>query len=136
MSSKTRAVVVVIVTFIAGLFVGVAGDHFYLLHSGRLSPRRNARFSADRMADHLAKELQLTADQKTQVLQITERHHAKIDATMSSIRPQVRQEVDATNTEIDRILTPEQRTKFAAVRMRIESRRRDRDATRGQQSRP
>lgn len=130
------AVVVVVVAFIAGVLIGVAGDHFYLLHSGRLSPRRNARLASDRMADRLGKELQLTAPQKTQVLQIIERHRAKIDATMASVRPQVRQEVDATNAEIDRILTPEQRTKFAAMRMRIESRRRDRDATRGQSARP
>jgi hypothetical protein len=128
-------VVVVIVVFIAGLIVGVAGDHFYLLHSGRLS-RRATRFSADRMADHLGRELQLNPQQKTQVQQIIERHRAKIDATMASVRPQVRQEVDATNADIDRILTPEQRTKFAAMRMRMESRRRDRDATRAQPARP
>ena len=136
MSSKTRAVVVVVVAFIAGLIVGVAGDHLYLLHSGRLFPRHAARFAADRMADHLGKELQLTAQQKTQVQQIIERHRAKIDATMSSLRPQVRQEIDATNAEIDRLLTPEQRTTFAALRMRIGSRHRDRGATRGQTARP
>ena len=136
MSSKTRAVVVVVVTFLAGLLVGVAGDHLYLIHNGRLFPRRTPRFAADRMADRLNKELQLTPQQKTQVQQIIERHRAKIDALMSSVRPQVRQEVDATNAEIDRILTPEQRTKFAAMRMRIESRRRGRDATRGQPARP
>jgi hypothetical protein len=128
-------VVVVVVVFIAGLIVGVAGDHFYLLHSGRFS-RRATRISADRMADHLGHELQLSPQQKTQVQQIIERHRAKIDATMASVRPQVRQEVDATNADIDRILTPEQRTKFAAIRMRIESRRRDRDATRAQPARP
>ena len=128
MSSKTRAVVVVVATFIAGLVAGVAGDHLYLIRSGRLFPRHAARFSADRMADHLGRELQLTPQQKTQVLQIIERHRAKIDATMSSVRPQVRQELDASNAEIDRILTPEQRTKFAAMRMRIEARHRDRGA--------
>jgi len=130
------AAVVVVVAFIAGLLIGAAGDHFYLLHSGRLSPRRTARSTAGRMADNLSRELQLTPQQKTQVQQIIERHRAKIDATMASVRPQVRQEVDATNAEIDRILTPEQRTKFAVMRMRMESRRRDRDATRAQPARP
>jgi Spy/CpxP family protein refolding chaperone len=130
------AVGVVVVAFIAGLIVGVAGDHLYLLHSGRLSPRHSARFAADRMADRLGKELQLTTQQKTQVQQIIERHRAKIDAAMSGVRPQVRQELEATNAEIDRLLTPEQRTKFTEMRMRIESRRRERDATRGQTARP
>jgi hypothetical protein len=120
------AIVVVVVAFIAGILVGVAGDHLYLIHSGRLSPRRNARFTSSRMADNLSRELQLSPDQKTQVQQIIERHRAKIDATMSTVRPQVRQELDATNKEIETILTPEQRTKFAAMRMRIEQRRRER----------
>jgi Spy/CpxP family protein refolding chaperone len=120
------AVVVVVVAFIAGILVGVAGDHLYLIHNGRLSPRRGARFAADRMADNLGRELQLTAQQKTQVQQIIERHRAKIDAAMSNVRPQVRQELDATNAEIESILTPDQRTKFDALRMRIGARHRDR----------
>jgi len=123
------AVVVVVVAFIAGILVGVAGDHLYLIRSGRLSSRRTARFSADRMADNLGRELQLSPQQKTQVQQIIERHRAKIDATMSSVRPQVRLEIDATNKEIEGILTPEQRTKFEALRMRIGARHRDRGST-------
>jgi Spy/CpxP family protein refolding chaperone len=120
------ATVVVVVAFIAGILVGVAGDHFYLIHNGRLTPRRSARLTSSRMADNLSRELQLSPEQKTQVQQIIERHRAKIDATMSTVRPQVRQELDATNNEIATILTPEQRTKFAAMRMRIEQRRRER----------
>jgi Spy/CpxP family protein refolding chaperone len=124
-SSKTRtaAVVVVIVAFIAGILVGVAGDHFYLMRN----PHRATRFSADRLANRLAGQLDLSAQQKTQVQQIIERHRAKIDATMSAVRPQVRSEIDATNAEIDAVLTPEQRTKFAALRMKIGSRHRDRN---------
>ena len=126
----------VVVSFIAGILVGVAGDHLYLIRSGRLSPRRTARFAADRMADNLGRELQLTPQQKTQVQQIIERHRAKIDSAMSGVRPQVRQEIDATNTEIESILNPEQRKKFDAIRMRMEARRRDRGATRGQPAKP
>ena len=126
MSNKTRtaAIVLVIVAFIAGILVGVAGDHLYLIHNGRLSPRHTARFSADRMAERLAGELELTPQQKTQVQQIIERHRAKIDAIMSNVRPQVRGEIDATNAEIETILTPAQRTKFATLRMNVAARRR------------
>lgn len=125
MSNKTRtaAVVVVIVAFLAGILVGVAGDHFYLI---RLFPRRAPRFSADRMAERLAGELDLTPQQKTQVQQIIERHRAKIDTLMSTVRPQVRGEIDATNADIETLLTPAQRTKFAALRMRVGARRRAR----------
>jgi Spy/CpxP family protein refolding chaperone len=125
-NTRTAAVVVVIVAFLAGILVGVAGDHLYLIHSGRLFPRHAARFAADRMAERLAGELKLTPQQKTQVQQIIERHRAKIDVAMSSVRPQVRQELDATNTEIESILTAEQRTKFATLRMHVGPRRRDR----------
>ena len=133
MSSNTRAaaVAVVVVAFVAGILVGVAGDHLYLIRSGRLSPRHTtSRFAADRMADRLTHELDLTPQQKTQVQQIIERHRAKIDATMANVRPQVRQELDATNAEIETILTPAQKTKFADLRMRIGARRRDRSSTR------
>ncbi|HEX7678182.1 MAG TPA: hypothetical protein VF713_08670 [Thermoanaerobaculia bacterium] len=123
------AVVVVVVAFIAGILVGVAGDHLYLIHNGRLFPRRAARFAADRMADNLGRELQLSPQQKAQVQQIIEKHRAKIDAVMSNVRPQVRQEIDATNKEIETILTAEQRTKFEALRMRLGARRRDRGST-------
>ena len=127
-SNKTRtaAVVVVIVAFLAGILVGVAGDHLYLIHSGRLFPRHAARFAADRLAERLAGELELTPQQKTQVQQIIERHRARIDAVMSNARPQVRGEIDATNAEIETILTPAQRMKFATLRMNVGARRRAR----------
>ncbi|HEV7427028.1 MAG TPA: hypothetical protein VGQ46_11730 [Thermoanaerobaculia bacterium] len=131
MSSNTRAaaIAVIVVAFIAGILAGVAGDHLYLIRSGRLSPRHStSRFSTAHMTDRLTKELDLTPQQKTQVQQIIERHRAKIDATMASVRPQVRQELDATNAEIETVLTPEQKTKFADLRMRIGARRRDRNS--------
>jgi Spy/CpxP family protein refolding chaperone len=119
--------VVVIAAFLAGILVGVAGDHLYLIHGGRLSPRHAAGFSADRMTERLAGELDLSSQQKTQVQQIIERHRAIIDSTMKSVRPQIRKELDATNAEIETILTPEQRARFANFRMKIGSRHRDRN---------
>ena len=117
---------VVIVAFLAGILVGVAGDHLYLIHSGRFFPRHAARFAADRMADRLAGELALTSQQKAQVQQIIERHRARIEAATSSVRPLVRQELDATNAEIESVLTTEQRTKFATLRMNVGPRHRGR----------
>ena len=131
MSSNTRtaAVAVVVVAFLAGIFAGVAGDHLYLIKTGRLSPR-HGRFSTERMTDRLTHQLDLTPQQKTQVQQIIERHRAKIDATMANVRPQIRQELDATNADIETVLTPEQKTKFADLRMRIGARRRDHGSAR------
>jgi Spy/CpxP family protein refolding chaperone len=125
MSSRTRtaAVLVIVVAFIAGAVIGIAADHLWLLHSGVLPHRGGGRSSTSRMADRLDRELHLSAAQKTQVQQILDRHRTKIDALMTNVRPQVRQEVDASNNEIDTILTPEQKTKFAKMRMRVDAHR-------------
>src|SRR5438128_1324718 len=84
------------------------------------------RIAASRRNERLTHELDLSPQQKTQVQQIIERHRAKIDATMANVRPQIRQELDATNAEIETVLNPEQKKKFADLRMRIGARRRDR----------
>ncbi len=107
--------VVVIIAFVAGILVGVVGDHLLFIH--HLFPRGG--FVAGRIADRLDRELHLTPQQKTQVQQILDRHRTRIDAIMSSARPQVRQEIDATNAEIEKILTPEQRAQFAKMPMRM-----------------
>jgi Spy/CpxP family protein refolding chaperone len=123
-STRTTAVVVVIVAFIAGLFAGAAGDRFYLFRTHRLFPGRHMMdFAAHRIVDRLDRELHLTPQQKTQVQQIIDRHRVRIDAVMSGVRPQVRQELDATNAEIEKILTPDQRTQFGKMRMRMPGRR-------------
>jgi Spy/CpxP family protein refolding chaperone len=127
-STRTAAVLVIVVAFIAGAVIGIAADHLWLLHRGVLLHHGGGgRSSTSRMADRLDRELHLSAAQKTQVQQILDRHRTKIDALMTSVRPQVRQEVDASNNEIETILTPEQKTKFAQVRMRVETRRRAHD---------
>ena len=106
--------VVVIIAFVTGILVGVVGDHLLFIH--HVFPRG---FVAGRIADRLDRELHLSPQQKTQVQQILDRHHTRIDAIMSGVRPQVRQEIDSTNAEIEKILTPEQRAQFAKMRMRM-----------------
>jgi len=119
-STRTTAVVVVIAAFIAGLFVGVAGDRFYLFRHGRLFPsHRVGDFAASRIVDRLDHDLHLTPQQKTQIQQIIDRHRTRIDSLMTGVRPQVRQELDTANGEIEKLLTPEQQEKFKKMRMRM-----------------
>jgi Spy/CpxP family protein refolding chaperone len=108
-------VVVVIVAFIAGLIVGVVGGHLLFMHH-LLFPKG---FVARRIVDRLDHELHLTPQQKAQVQQIIDRHHVRIEALMRGVRPQIRQEIDASNAEIEKILTPDQRAKFSRMRMRM-----------------
>ena len=116
--ARATALVVVVVAFLAGLLVGVAGDHVYLIHSRQLSPRRGME-AMTRLLDRLDHELELTPQQRDQVHRIIESHHRKIEVLTGGIRPQIRRELDQANREIGAILTPEQRVKYDAVRMRM-----------------
>ena len=109
---------VVNVAFIAGLFAGIAGDRLYF---HRMFPGRRD-FGSAHIVDRLNRELHFSSQQKTEVQQIFDRHRVRIDALMSGVRPQIRQELDATNAEIDKILTPDQRATFAKIRMRMQRR--------------
>lgn len=111
--------VVVIVAFFAGLLVGVAGDRFYLIRSHRLFPRRAMQFAARRVVEHLDRDLHLSAQQKVQIQGIIDRHRVRMESIMSGVRPRMRGEIEATNAEIETVLTPEQRVEFEKTRMRM-----------------
>ena len=115
-----------IAALIAGIVIGVAGDRFVLLRSGQLYPKRAVSYAANHVVDRLGRDLQLSDAQKGQVRSIVDRHHARIDAAWANVRPQVRQEIDAANAEIEAVLTPQQRTKFRELRDKVEQRRRRR----------
>ncbi|MEO6259621.1 MAG: hypothetical protein ABIP63_04695 [Thermoanaerobaculia bacterium] len=117
--ARATALVVVVVAFVAGLLVGVAGDHAYLLHRRQLSPRRGMEGMTERLLDRLDHELALTPQQRDQVHRIVETHHRKIEALTGGVRPQIRQELEQANREIEAVLNPEQRVKYKAIRMKI-----------------
>lgn len=116
--SKLIAAIVVVVAFLAGIVIGVAGDHFWRIrHFGR-GPRQPALITALilRRLDH---ELNLTPQQEQAVRQILTAREQRIGALMSTVRPQIRQQIDAANAEIEKVLTPEQRLKFEQMHMRM-----------------
>jgi Spy/CpxP family protein refolding chaperone len=119
-SPKTTAALVVLVAFIAGLVAGAAGDRFYLIRSRQLFPHRFGQMGARRIVDHLDRDLHFTAQQRKAVEVIVDRGRARVDAVMANVRPQMRQEIDTTNAEIEKVLTPEQRAKFDAMKMRMQ----------------
>ncbi|MEO8034123.1 MAG: hypothetical protein ABI837_06790 [Acidobacteriota bacterium] len=123
MSQKTTAAIVVLIAFVTGLFVGVAGDRAWLVSRHRLMPERNSRDFVARMVDRLDHELDLSAPQKAEITRILQERKKRIDALMSGVRPQVRQEIDATDAEIAKLLTPAQRKRFEELQLRMKKRR-------------
>ena len=118
-SARAIAVVTVVATLIVGFLIGVVADRAWLVrHGPRFSPRAQ-RFITDRIVKRLDGELHFTDQQRAQVTQIIQARQKRIAAIQVAVRPQIRAEIDQTNAEIEKILTPEQRTKFQQIKMRV-----------------
>ena len=115
-STRWIAAVVVAAAFVAGVLVGVAGAHFFLLHHRPRVPHRAAHF----MVERLDRRLDLSDEQEKKIEAIIQRRHERMNAIWSESRPRVRAEIEAANAEIAQVLSPEQRTKFEALKMRME----------------
>ena len=115
-STAWLAAIALVVTFITGVFVGGVGGRLMLrMHPERRLPPPRADFLVKR----LDRALDLTPQQEADVTRIIRTHHERMDAVWSGVRPQIRREVEETNAEIERVLNPEQRAKFAKLKMRL-----------------
>jgi len=117
-STTLVAVGILLLTFVVGLVLGVVGDRLLLWARPPVSPH-----SAEFITRRLDRRLHFTPQQRQQVERIIAQRQTRIGQIWASVRPQVRQEIDQTNAEIERILTPEQRTEFAKIKMRMMPRR-------------
>lgn len=113
--SKVIAAIVVIVAFGAGIVIGVCGDRIWRDHHPR--DHRPPGMIAALILRRLDHELNLTPQQHEAVGQILNARQQRIAALMAVVRPQIRQQIDATNAEIEKVLTPEQRMKFQQMRL-------------------
>ena len=116
-SARTIAVVTVIASLIVGILIGVVADRIWIVRHGRVP--RAQRFTTDRIVKRLDGELHFTDQQRAQVTQIIQARQQRIAAIQSVVRPQIRAQIDQTNAEIEKILTPEQRKTFEQIKMRI-----------------
>ena len=110
------ATIIVLLAFAAGIIAGVAGDRL-LIHRGYMVGPPPIAVKA--IVHHLDRELRLTPQQHTQIEAIIGRGHTRITAVWSSVHPRIHAEIERTNAEIEKILTPEQRRKFATMKMRF-----------------
>lgn len=116
--TRTVAVALLLLTFVVGLAGGVVADRLMLFRQHRILPSHGLKFVASRVLHHLDRELDLTPRQKEQISTILENRQRTIEATWQKIQPQVRQQMEQTDREIERTLTPGQQKKFRALRDR------------------
>src|SRR5207244_10183435 len=109
-SARRTAVLLVAVAFVAGVLIGFAGGRVYSLYRLFGGHGPGMEVMRNRILSHLDHELNLTPQQHAQIGQIMDNHHKRMQALTESLRPQIHQELDAANREIEAVLTPEQRT--------------------------
>jgi Spy/CpxP family protein refolding chaperone len=114
-----RAYVYFILTFLLGIVVGGSAVLFYGWHSGRWHRRPDRQ----RIVRHFTRELNLTADQTTQLDKIMEESFKKTAEQRDQVEPQFKAIREETSNRIRQILTPEQLTKFNEMVRRFEERR-------------
>jgi Spy/CpxP family protein refolding chaperone len=118
-STKVVATIVVVVAFVGGLVIGAIGDRLWTLHRGPASHRLAMHAITARVLSRLDSELSLTPQQHEQVKKILDAHAARMQTIWEGVRPQIHREVDQNNAEIEQVLTPEQRQKFAKLKMQF-----------------
>ena len=74
------------------------------------------------MVERLNQSLHLTPDQKKQVADIFERAHPRMMALRSKMKPKFEALRNSTQTEIRKILTPNQQEKFDETNVKMEER--------------
>lgn len=114
-SSKLLAALALVITFVVGALVGIAGDRVLLMRRGGMPHYPPAQM----IVRHLDRRLHLNDSQRALITEIVQRHEQKIRGLWSGVRPAVRNEIEAANSEIDRVLTPGQRAEFAKMKMRL-----------------
>ncbi|HYO75020.1 MAG TPA: hypothetical protein VE010_01050 [Thermoanaerobaculia bacterium] len=114
--TKTTIVagLVLALTFLAGMAAGVFTSHMMILRGGHGAERFPRA-----IVNRLDRRLDLTDAQRAQVEVIIRRRHARIDEMWRGVRSDVRGEIERTNEEIAKVLTPEQRVRFERMRMRL-----------------
>ena len=117
-STRRTAILLVAVAFVAGALIGFAGGRVYSIY--RLFNRRGPEFVTRGIMHRLDRELSLTPQQHDRIAAIVEQHHKRMQSIADAIHPQMHQELETANKEIESVLTPEQRTKFEQMRMRMQ----------------
>jgi Spy/CpxP family protein refolding chaperone len=117
-SSVWRAALVVLLAFVAGIAIGIVGDRAYLFFHERIIPRGGIEFMGRHLLKRIDRRLDLTDAQEAQVKAIIDRHTKRMLDELTSVHKNMHAEFNATNAEIETVLTPEQREEFRKMQRR------------------
>lgn len=116
------AATVIVMSLLTGVIVGVAVDRRVLGHRVGGGPFfLSSRFGEHHQGiipGHLEQELGLSPAQSTAVDSIMRHRMAQRDSLMAHTWPVMRQLLDSTRSDIEKVLTPEQKAKFEQLRSR------------------
>lgn len=112
---RSVALISVVAVFIVGVAIGIVSTHLFYAQRFRPPdgpPGLVGRHFVDRLEGHL----DLTANQRRQIDAILERTHGEAELLRHEMQPRLEHLFETTGTEIEAILTPEQREKFRQLR--------------------
>ena len=109
-----------LITLIAGFALGAAVGRFCL---GSLD-QPPWKFGGDfnRVVDHFSSKLSLNAEQRQKVSSILELQKPKIEALRTECRPKFEAVRNETSSEIRKVLSPEQQSKFDIMQQKWQAR--------------
>lgn len=129
--SRALVALMLVLLFGVGVLTGIAVDRMLLHHRhgpfagmgpGRGqpgdSPERRAEMHK-RLADRISRELDLNPQQEEQLQAILPRHEAAFDSLRIEMDARLQTLLDSSAAEVERILTPEQKTKWEGIRRRF-----------------
>lgn len=113
-ASRGRAAVLLLLTFAAGLAVGLAGERYALhraVEEAAARPERDRRTTIERFAT----ELGITHEQQARIDPILVETREQMSAVFDRVRPEWEGVVDSARARIEAILSPEQVEKYRAL---------------------
>jgi Spy/CpxP family protein refolding chaperone len=115
--NKAVAILAVCALFISGVVIGALGMHLFYVQR-LMRPGEPPAMAGRLLTGYLARELDLTAAQQTEIREILGASRRQGAELRQRMRPEVEAVMAQTREAIEEILTPEQRRKLDEMRQR------------------
>jgi len=114
--SRTKASLMLALVFVAGAAVGIAGDRLELIpRADATEATEAARSQKQTIIEEFADELELSAEQRSEIDGLLDYFGKSLKALREGVRPQYRALMDSVRTEIEGVLDEGQRAQYRAL---------------------